>query len=312
MFSVDLNFGSNTSDGSVCESCAENYFTCDECGDVCENSQYCNNGNCRSCQDSSGNIGNYSDKAEKNFHGKGPQFFGVEIEVECKNGELEEKAEEVGNLVSNFCIIKDDASLTNGFEIVSSPCSLAKHVELWKPFFEKLPRGLTSFNTTTCGLHVHASRRPLSQLTIAKIVCFVNSEANRHFVEKLAQRKSGNWARYHDKKLANGAQENPQRYEAVNLQNKATIEFRIFKGTLKPESVFKAIEFCAALIEFCKPASRSLNDSLSRHLFVEFVKQNKKEYPHLSAWMDACWFGNESKASKAMGFKVSTSNGEEL
>lgn len=86
------------------------------------------------------------------------------------------------------------------------------------------------------------------------------------------------------------------RYQGVNIQNTHTVEFRLFKGTLCKETVFRYIEFCHALIKFCEPSTRPTKDYLSHEKFIEFVdsqvvprkpdKNNKtpreKVYPYLA------------------------------
>ena len=40
------------------------------------------------------------------------------------------------------------------------------------------------------------------------------------------------------------------RYNCINLQNEATIEFRIFKGTLNPSSFFATLELVNNICKF--------------------------------------------------------------
>lgn len=297
-----------------CETCRDNHaFTCEGCDAVFSTDDCYSNPNtgdgcyCESCcpNEEHGIIRDYGDDVDTTPIGTPPHFYGVELEVEC-GCDCEKKAERVQSLLGDFAIIKEDGSIDAGFEIVTRPASLAKQIELWQPFFERGTKGLSSFNTKTCGLHVHCSRRPLTQLQIAKVVCFVNAAHNRKFMSALANRTSSRWAAYHAKRLAEGNKTNPERYEAVNLQNRNTIEFRIFKGTLKKESVFKAIEFCDALIHFCEPASRSLRDTMSRVKFLEYVFGNRKQWPHLAAWIESRWQGRVTQAGSEMGFRVGT------
>ena len=309
-FHNGLRCGSNTNDDTICEGCAEGYFTCEGCHGTFHNNSYGEDGRCQDCSHSGGEsdlIQSYSTDAPSIFRGKGPQFFGVELEVEAND--IPECAERVHEKVKEFAILKEDGSLKEGFEIVTSPCSIEEHKKLWVPFFETGKRGLTSFDTKTCGLHVHASREPLSELTVAKVVVFVNSQANRPLVELIAGRTSGRWAEYKDKKLGTANKTNLERYEAVNLKNVATIEFRIFKGTLKKESFFKALEFCDAIIKFCSPANRTLGDAIHGGVFVNYVMKNKGEFPHLAAFLSAKWLKIETKESKQFGF--TTENNQE-
>jgi hypothetical protein len=248
----------------------------------------------------------YPDEAPSGKIGKGPHWFGVELEVEVGSDyNVDDKAQECLDLFrSEFICAKEDGSLDNGFELVTAPATLEEQIKGWDRFFKAIPSGLKSFNTTTCGLHVHCSRRPLTELQIAKIVCFVNAAQNRAFVETIAGRGSNSYCTIKVKKIGNANKDCYSRYEAVNLQNSCTIEFRIFKGTLKRESVFKAIEFCAALIAFTGTGVQSVQESMDRDRFIQFVKQGRKSWPHLDAFIKAAWFGITTEEITEMGFKI--------
>ena len=51
------------------------------------------------------------------------------------------------------------------------------------------------------------------------------------------------------------------RYQAVNLQNTNTVEFRVFRGTTNRVTLLASIEFVDALIMYCK--SHELSDLIS-------------------------------------------------
>jgi len=298
----DNSGGCNTSDETVCQSCSESYFNCNGCDSTCSENDYGEDGQCRSCcaENDGSVIADYNKRVTCSPVGKGPHFFGVELEVEAKDREA--SAEKVAAAVDGFAILKEDGSLDSGFEIVTRPASLEKQVEGWSRFFAHGTSGLSSFSTETCGLHVHCSRAPLTQLAIAKVVCFVNAEANRNFIERIAGRRSGKWAQICNKRLADGAKRNLERYEAVNLQNAGTIEFRIFKGTLKKESLFKAVEFCDALIRWCQYGQTGLTDCLRLEGFLRYVADGRRAWPHLNAFIDAKWLGLVTKATQVMGY----------
>jgi len=280
--------------GSITRRTRTNQFTCDKCFGFY------------------GPIETYERKAKMEFNGIPPHFMGLELEVELEDGLREmrgKKAQEVHDLFPpEFIITKEDGSITCGFEIVTQPSDLASHIRIWNPFFDKLPTNLKSFNTTNCGLHIHCSRKPLSLLTIAKIVVFSNHPDNKSFVETIAGRSSCRYCAI-KKKSYKGIKEGVvlqrnERYEAVNLCNKDTIEFRIFKGTLKRESVFKALEFCDSLVKFCLPANNSISYCRSKENYIEYVKVNKKMYPHLWAFICAKFLGKETDQTKKFGFAV--------
>ena len=307
-------------DGTYCRSCfSKSYTQCGHCNTVHpmgEVSHKIRNNSmtvCDKCYNFFGPIETYETKPILNFHGVPPHYYGVELECELVNANKEErglKAIEVSNLFpKDFLILKEDGSIKCGFEMCSQPASLPAHKNIWNPFFDKLPLNLHSFNTSNCGLHIHCSKKPLSLLTVAKVVVFVNEPMNQSFVELIAGRKSNTYSVYQKKEHGMVRQQQrgsgrSDRYEAVNLLNKDTIEFRIFKGTLKRESFFKALEFCDALIRFCMTGAHGIAYCRDKQNFINFVTMRQKDYPHLYAFICAKIFKKETKNTKAFGFSV--------
>jgi hypothetical protein len=83
--------------------------------------------------------------------------------------------------------------------------------------------------------------------------------------------------------------EQDTRYTALNLLNAATVEFRIFKGTLKHLEFHAALEFCAALVRYCGNAARSIKEATSWVHFVAWLSrsQQRAEFPHLCSFLAA-------------------------
>lgn len=279
----------NSHDERICSYCAESYFTCDECDNTRPNEDYGGDGRCQSCcgNDSSRVINDYSYRPHAIFHPSraecdATRAYGVELEVESVSGSLEDNAEEVQELTGDFAYLKYDGSLNNGFEIVSHPGTLAYHRTAWEEFFAKRPRGLRSYDTSTCGLHVHASKRGLTPLQIAKIVFFVSAHDNSHFIRRIAGRDANRYCKKVMKKLGDCHRDDDRdRYHAVNLCPSHTVEFRLFRGTLKRESFFRALEFVDAIIKYCEPAARSIEDATSADAFTSWLLGDKK---HKDAW----------------------------
>lgn len=188
------------------------------------------------------------------------RFFGVELEVEAHRIDRNTAARNINEIVNEGEIgrrvfFEQDGSLSNGFEIITQPMSLPMIRETFE-FLKNnaATNGLRSHRTSTCGLHVHVSRTGLSNLTIARAVTFVNDPRNDIFITALARRYDVQFCKIHEKDLAT-AYVSRDRYEAINLTPRATIEFRIFRGSLKYEAVIAAVEFCHALLEFCARAN---------------------------------------------------------
>lgn len=204
------------------------------------------------------------------------RFMGVELEVEVKNANtsnvLERLNDEIndGDVGRNVFFEKDGSLSDSGFEIITNPMGLDKHTEFWEWLKdEPLTKSLRSHDTSTCGLHVHVSREHMSQMQLNKMSVFINHPDNAELISKIARRYNQSYARIAEKKLGH-AHYGRDRYDALNLENRHTVEFRIFKGTIKYTSLMAAIEFCNALVEFTLPASPA-GFNLSTPRFMNFI-----------------------------------------
>ena len=198
-------------------------------------------------------IQDYYYKPAPNFFGNGPRFFGVELEID-EAGESDRSAWELLSIATGegekrlYC--KHDGSLSDGFELVTHPMSLNYHTEQmpWEKLLRRaVEMGYTSHQAGTCGLHVHVSRAVFGSTeaeqdaAIARVLYFFekNWEELLKFSRR-TQRQLDRWAaRYGYKEQPRDILEHAKkgchagRYTCVNLQNRSTIEFRIFRGTLK-------------------------------------------------------------------------------
>jgi hypothetical protein len=185
------------------------------------------------------------------------RMFGVELEVEVLDTLNREtvatrlhRAINEGEFGRNV-FFENDGSLNYGVEIITQPRSLPAQRELFR--FLQTPEtvaGLRSHSTGTCGLHVHVSRTGLTNLQLARAVLFINDANNEPFIHALARRYNTGYCRVYPKQL-DEAHLPGDRYESVNLTRRDTVEFRLFRGSLRYEAVVAAIEFCHALLEFC-------------------------------------------------------------
>lgn len=287
----------------MCNTCfAIKYFYCTDCSSILTIDQRHSSDRCHNC--SLGRVESYNFEVPSMIKlGRGPQYFGVELEVESRgSANFKSIVATMKKIVDGFAILKHDGSLSNGFEIATIPASLDVQIEKWSSVLtDPIMKNLKSWNTPTCGLHVHASRSPLTSLHISKIVCFVNASYNRRFIFVMAGRNAEDWAKFKYKTMDN-ALNHESKYEAVNLMHSNTIEFRIFRGTTKKESVFKAIEFCAALIAFTK-STKNLNDCMKHSRFTAFVHKHENKYPHLEAYIQAKWLGKMTDNTEKFGYK---------
>jgi hypothetical protein len=216
------------------------------------------------------------------------RFMGVELEVEVKDGSIDDHVEtlnaklndgEVGKRV----YFEADGSLTHGFEIITNPMGLDGHYELWSALQDRdLTRGMRSHDTSTCGLHVHVSRKNMHTMQLNKMNVFLNHPDNQELIKAVARRYDVNYARIAQKKLSNAHKYDIERRDALNITNDRTVEFRIFKGTLVHDTLLSAIEFANAVVNFTMPAS-SAGFHLSTQRFIDFIDSpsQRSETKHL-------------------------------
>lgn len=298
----------NHIDGETyCERCVDRHrFYCDNC-----DSNYWE-GDDHDCDDDyeSGVIHDYSYKPRPYFFPpkeRAPDnrlYFGIELEVEATRGERLSCAEEVQNSLGERVYLKYDGSLSNGFEIVTHPHTLEAFRKdfAFDKFASFRRSGLRSWDTTTCGLHVHVSRdafgipydsrtdnysehitsRQTHEVRFMKLIY-----DNETQVCKLAGRKSG-YAHFGDKGnlMRKAREQGYDRHVAVNTENDSTLEVRIFKGSLRPERVLGAIEFVHAGVEYTRDLKvNGKNRALSWLAFCGYVHANQDRYSNLYALM---------------------------
>lgn len=202
-------------------------------------------------------------------------LMGVELEID-KGENREDCAEELLDTSPDiYC--KRDGSLCNGIEIVTHPCTLEYHLKDlgWDKLAEvALKYGFSSQDARTCGLHVHVGRRQMGKNaeerkeTAAKIVLLVDRhwdslvKFSRRKYEQLdhwAARPNIDYADVEDGEvtLIDAAlnTKHAGRYQAVNLENRNTVEFRLFNGTLKVETIFATLQLVSRIVKFAKESS---------------------------------------------------------
>jgi hypothetical protein len=218
----------------------------------------------------------------------------MELEVEVTGYDSRHDcASTVLSVLEDRAYLKEDGSLSNGFEIVTHPHTLfAYQNDVDWDFLKTLSRmGVRSWNRSSCGLHVHVSRTAFQgdthAATEAHLVRFTKLiYDNQRQVERLAGRKNNNFASFSDKgkivpKVKFGNQSSG-RYSAVNMEPESTIEVRVFKGSLRKERVLSGIEFVAAAVEYTrnlKIQHKSAPFAWAR--FVHYVTANSDTYPNL-------------------------------
>ena len=277
---------------TLCRSCYENHYThCYDCDALIHNDdsyEYDGEYYCRECYDNvccGDSIHDYNYKPEPIFYGDGKRYFGVELEIDIggKDCAYADEILAVANNSDEHIYIKSDGSLNDGMEIVTHPMTLEYHKNFcWDDIMRKaVSLGYRSHQTSTCGLHIHVNRTAFSDNReeqdeiISRILYFIEHHWNE--LLKFSRRSEytmNRWAaRYgyeHTPKaiMDKAKKGNNGRYAAVNLCNYHTVEFRMFRGTLKYNTFIAAIELVNRI---CDVAMYNTDDSIAKLSWSDFV-----------------------------------------
>lgn len=181
------------------------------------------------------------------------RYFGLELE---SKGDIENACliEQFKNLFSP----EEDGSLTEqGFELVSEPMTL-KYLYKNKSKIDSMLKILIKngqYIDEDCGFHVHVSRNAFTKGSLLRLVKIV-SEFKQDFETFARRKESEDYARYVEyepkflwfKGDSFADTYDISRYQAINFQNKKTVEFRMFAGTLDTTEIYATIELVNNLI----------------------------------------------------------------
>ena len=286
------------SDGCImlCRHCYEySYTRCEGCGCIISNDEanYVDGDDYPYCDEcyrklEEEPIKSYGHKPEPIFYGSGNLFYGVELEID-KGGERGDYAEKILNTANAHNLhlyAKHDGSIDDGFELVSHPMTLEYHTNTmnWSNVMDMaLSLDYRSHQTQTCGLHIHVNRKAFGndydtqEDSISRIVHFVEMHWNE--LLKFSRRTEANmnrWAsRYGISTTAKDTYKNAKakhcgRYVAINLENYSTIEFRIFRGTLRYKTFLATLQL---VDEICNLAIKLSDRELEGMSWSDFVIQ---------------------------------------
>jgi len=255
--------------------------------------------------------------------------IGWELEFECPlNHDREAYIMPAAN---RHWFIKHDGSLANGLEIVSYPMTFeylySIRDELAKQFKELQKQNCKSFNTNTCGMHVHVSKDAITNLHLYKILDFFRK--NKKFITEASHRKKADlqrWASlnriskkkvgvpqrptYHEamsgrrmsvkyrsvmRLMAEKSAHGMVKYSAINVLPEGTIEFRIFKGTLNPVGFYRNIQFLESIIEWTR--NESLR-AVTMGSYLEYLLSNAARYRLVVDFVRKKGYVKERKVSK--------------
>lgn len=290
----------------ICNKCAEGWVYCASCNTpIRRDESHLFNGSyyCDSHNPSKINIWNYSYKPTPMFRGSTNEsdlFMGVELEID-RGHDREDAAHDIkGDDV--YC--KSDGSLgCNGIEIVTHPCTLDYHThELgWDTICDTATSyDYKSHNAGTCGLHVHVNRSFFGEnnddrdYAISKVILFYQKFWDE--IVKFSRRSESqieDWSNKPGVKISaedsrsaaisktREERNSADRYMAVNLQNRNTVEFRVFRGTLKISTLYATLQFVDGV---CRLAKECELIDMYNMTWNDVVKDKRFDYAELQSY----------------------------
>ena len=292
-----------TNEGLVCSYCRENYYSyCENCGELYHNDyMYYNDDDgeyyCQECYDEC--VSHRTIHSYHHSHSKRVQFFGgvdngkelfMGLELEIDDGDdREDTAYNIRECMpENFITMENDGSLDCGFENITQPATLEYHTNIRQNYEEMFKiakdNGFRSHNTSTCGYHIHFNRsffEDKQDENIAKLLYLVEKFWNE--LVKFSRRnyeRLERWAKKYDETPEEVVDKmkchNLDRYHAVNLTNNHTIEFRMFRGTLKSETFFATLQLVDTIVRYVKDHTN--NDIQSLQFTDLLVTDELKSY----------------------------------
>ena len=295
--------------GHICNNClTDNYVQCYACGDwihlddaiFVDDEYYCSD--CAPCdlEDYNHTRSNLTFRlADGQQEEYSTRFFGIELETDDVNNkycdsELENIAVDVkGYFTHNYIHAKRDGSLDNGIEFVTEPStweyleSQADNIQLALNCIYNYD--MRSHDTTTCGLHCHVNKKSFTDWEKSTAYMILWLDKNWDDMVKFSRRNYDSleqWAKKNDVPVFIEDESikdvltlsNCDRYNAINITNRDTIEFRLFRGTLNYKTLSATIEFVKLFCEWAESAT--LEQALNYTIFdiTKNASENLKKY----------------------------------
>ena len=256
---------------------SEGYDYCEECYPYHENEL----------------IMDYHDFNDWEVYGEHGITKGFELEISTNN--RNDVVQDIHDILDDFVVFENDGSI-NGVEMITNPFTR----DYWarksvqdniKNVFDVLEEH--ECGTNGCGLHVHVNRSQLATDTLSSDDVIDNiimiMETFKNELTKFSRRTKSalnDWASFltddnetltfkaiKDKKRCVG------RYVALNLSNRKTIEFRIFKSTMKYNELMATLELVDNIVDIARSGNingLTWNDIVNFH--GDFIQDYVNDY----------------------------------
>lgn len=180
---------------------------------------------------------------------------------------------------------KYDGSLDNGREVVLHPCTLsvfeANRQALARAFRILQRSGFVNDNNRAGG-HIHISKRTLGkshetrQANLDKIIqWFINNKDDIFKYTGRTRRSFDNWSAIFDTH-----QGDRNRYQAINVCNRHTVEFRIFNAPISVTDFLANAQLVKAIVETTKSRHIDIMDLTLDELITKYKRKYKELYTY--------------------------------
>ena len=290
----------NNYQGIYCESCYDNQgYNCERCDEYMHENENCDCDHDEDYNEDSDYLDNYRTRVFLAYLvlTEGTEiieklFYGIEVELHARDDRYD-TVEELRDCFNNDQILfKQDGSLDTqqGFEVVSTNCSFEYHKEVfWKSFFKKSPNNLCkAWHGKDCGLHIHFSREAFTTNQIRRLNCFYNNSENRKLIVDIAGRDENQYCRFQPNRDFNSPiKTQGEKYSVINLDNRDTIEIRIFRSNIKQISFFKYLEFVHSVNSWIRAGHQNNGENLLWTDYMDYLLKNiHKDYSNLLVFLD--------------------------
>lgn len=289
-----------------CEECQENLCSCNSCGRMfLPDPNVDDDSICHRCRAQS--IAGYGRNpiikhfyhAEEEDMGIKPMTLGIEVEMD--NGvDKYTVAREIKERYDFFWCTSDASLSDKGFEVPMHPASL----RVWQDNNSRdlngfcryvVSQGFRAHNTDTCGLHVHVGcvhlDREGATVGLAKIVWLTMN--HWPLFRKISRRESPGWAKayprddwnnpdrsFREDRVMARAREDHHMCWAFNNEHR-TIECRMPKGTLNPETIRATIEMVVCMVEIATSCTWDRIENITTLELYRYFAQ----HPNLGKYM---------------------------
>ena len=171
-----------------------------------------------------------------------------------------------------------DASLQNGFEIITQPIILRRHVKSvpWKEMMESVTRhGGGSHDGGRCGIHIHVEK--ISEEYQRNLWYLVNV-IYRNELKTFSRRLSFNYCRFDSTSEYNFRDTGHSTALNTRTSTGITVEFRFIRGTTKPETFYESLRLIERLCWLAKDHTDVMNPGKPLPKFTSLLSQYGKEY----------------------------------